>query len=381
MSSGYWEYTVHEEPFDALVIGSGFVGSWTAFHLKELRPHWRIGLVERSVFGAGASSRNAGFACFGSPTELLDDLSREDEARVWNRVERRWKGLLRWKEVFSESDLSWESLGGHELFLPEEGFIWHDTLEQLESLNASMARITGNEKVFQQSQNLPGAHWLGGIHNALEAQLHPGKALQKLHERCWTLGVVPLFGCSVAPFSEWNQTTAGWEVRTQRGVLRARCVSVSTNGTTGAIFPDAPVVPARGQILLTHPLEPAQLPYRGTYHADAGYLYFRNVGNRLLLGGARNHFREAEQTDSQENTEDVVNHLTRYLKEVLLPGIFVEIDQTWAGTMGFGPQQEKDPWVVEVQPGIWSGVRLGGMGVAIAPLLGEELAEKLTQSH
>jgi glycine/D-amino acid oxidase-like deaminating enzyme len=66
--------------------------------------------------------------------------------------------------------------------------------------------------------------------------------------------------------------------------------------------------------------------------------------------------------------------LEQYLRDVLLPGVPVSVDQTWAGTMAFGPNNEKDPLLAQHKPGLWSAVRLGGMGVALAPVLGEELA-------
>jgi glycine/D-amino acid oxidase-like deaminating enzyme len=45
--------------------------------------------------------------------------------------------------------------------------------------------------------------------------------------------------------------------------------------------------------------------------------------------------------------------------------------------MAFGPNNEKDPLLEQHAPGLWSAVRLGGMGVALAPVLGEELADGL----
>lgn len=375
MISSYWERTALELEWDAVVVGGGFVGCWAALHLKRKKPHWSVGVLERSAFGAGASTRNAGFACFGSPTELLDDLAQESEARVWDRVERRWRGLSLWQSAFSSQDLLWEPLGGHELFQKHESGRAHQTQEALADLNRSMKSITGQDEVFQAMDHLPGMQWQYGVKISGEAQLHPGKALLVLQQECQRAGIHFVFGADVAPFVQWERTNAGWQLPTSRGTVAAQRVGLCTNGATSALFPEWPVVPARGQVVLTHPLPSS--PYRGTFHADAGYLYFRNVGDRLLLGGARNHFRAQEQTDDRNTTQEVTGYLEQFLQDVLLPGVPVSVDQTWAGTMAFGPNNEKDPLLAQHAPGLWSAVRLGGMGVALAPVLGEVLADGL----
>ena len=375
MNSSYWERTALELEWDAVIVGGGFVGCWAALHLKRKKPHWTVGVLERSAFGAGASTRNAGFACFGSPTELLDDLALESEAHVWGRVERRWRGLSHWRSAFSSQDLLWEPLGGHELFQIHESNRAQQTQDALAGLNQSMKSITGQNEVFRVMDHLPGTQWQYGVKILGEAQLHPGKALFVLQQACQSAGIHLLFGAEVAPFDRWERTTDGWQLPTSRGTVAAERVGLCTNGATSALFPEWPVVPARGQVVLTHPLP--SVPYRGTFHADAGYLYFRNVGDRLLLGGARNHFRAQEQTDDRNTTEEVTGYLEEYLRDVLLPGVAVYVDQTWAGTMAFGPNNEKDPLLAQHAPGLWSAVRLGGMGVALAPVLGEELADGL----
>jgi glycine/D-amino acid oxidase-like deaminating enzyme len=44
--------------------------------------------------------------------------------------------------------------------------------------------------------------------------------------------------------------------------------------------------PARAQVLITKPID--SLKIKGTFHMDRGYYYFRNIDNRVLIGGGRN---------------------------------------------------------------------------------------------
>jgi glycine/D-amino acid oxidase-like deaminating enzyme len=77
------------------------------------------------------------------------------------------------------------------------------------------------------------------------------------------------------------------------------------------------VKPARAQVLITEPID--NLDVRGTFHLDCGYYYFRNIGDRILLGGGRNLDFETETTTEFAQTEIIQNRLEQLLKEVILP--------------------------------------------------------------
>ncbi|MGC4234401.1 MAG: FAD-binding oxidoreductase, partial [Niabella sp.] len=64
-----WEAETFYAPQDIIIVGAGFTGLWTAFYLKQKYPSKKITIIERGPVPAGASGRNAGFACFGSLTE------------------------------------------------------------------------------------------------------------------------------------------------------------------------------------------------------------------------------------------------------------------------------------------------------------------------
>ncbi|MBK9701346.1 MAG: FAD-dependent oxidoreductase [Flavobacteriales bacterium] len=89
-----WEQRSFGAPVHLAVVGAGLVGLWAAVHARRRWPHRRVLVVERGPHPAGASVRNAGFACFGSPSELLADLAAEGEQAALARVAERWQGLL-----------------------------------------------------------------------------------------------------------------------------------------------------------------------------------------------------------------------------------------------------------------------------------------------
>ena len=65
--NSFWEDDVMLEA-DCIVVGGGLIGLLTALEWRDAHPADRIMLLERGFLPSGASSRNAGFACFGSLT-------------------------------------------------------------------------------------------------------------------------------------------------------------------------------------------------------------------------------------------------------------------------------------------------------------------------
>ncbi len=126
-------------------------------------------------------------------------------------------------------------------------------------------------------------------------------------------------------------------------------------------------------MLITEPIP--NLKCKACFHYDRGYVYFRGIDNRILLGGGRNLALKQETTDEFGTTENIKAALLKLLREVILPGRAVEVAHWWSGIMGVGA--EKKPIVKKVGEHIVVAVRMGGMGVAIGSLVGEEGARLL----
>ena len=77
MQISFWEKDTFLNNTDIIIIGSGIVGLNAAIHLKEQNPTLKIIVVERGSLPCGASTKNAGFACFGSMSELIDETMKE----------------------------------------------------------------------------------------------------------------------------------------------------------------------------------------------------------------------------------------------------------------------------------------------------------------
>ena len=65
---------------DVAVVGAGFTGLWTAFHLGRVAPHLRIVVIEAEIAGYGASGRNGGWCSALFPVGAAGLARRHGEA-------------------------------------------------------------------------------------------------------------------------------------------------------------------------------------------------------------------------------------------------------------------------------------------------------------
>ncbi len=376
MQISVWEKESFYAPKDVIIVGSGLVGLWCAWHLKKNDPNLSVAILDRGIIPTGASTRNAGFACFGSVTELADDAERFGEDSMLQLVEMRYKGLQRIRKVFKESAIDFELCGGYEL-LHEPPMEKIPILEyQIDRLNTLLHDITGKKRTFKRADDKIeklGLHEVDQlIENKMEGYLHSGKLCQALLQAVQSMGVTVLNAIEITGFEKVNDQI---ELYTNQFVnFKAGKVLICTNAFARQLLPDLDIVPARGQVLVTSPIE--NLPLKGTFHFDAGYYYFRNLGNRVLLGGARNKAFEAEATTELTTTDTIQQELESFLSTYILPGYTYTITDRWSGIMGMGT--EKMPIVKEVSPQVFCAVRMSGMGVALAPIVGEQIAELLS---
>ena len=191
--------------------------------------------------------------------------------------------------------------------------------------------------------------------------------MEDLLQKVQNQGIKILNNITVEEFSEKNNSV---EVKTDQFEFTTKKLLITTNGFAAALG-ISEVKPARAQVLITKPIKNLRLI--GTFHLDKGYYYFRNINNRILLGGGRNLDFVTEETTVMEQTTLIQNKLEELLKLTILPNTEFEIDRRWSGIMGIGNQ--KKPILEQISENVYCGVRLGGMGVAIGSLVGRDLAE------
>jgi gamma-glutamylputrescine oxidase len=372
-SLSIWEKESFFAPPDILITGSGLVGLWSAYYLKKKAPYLGITIVERGLIPMGASTRNAGFACFGSLTELIGDEAQMGLDLLLELVEMRYKGLKRIKKTFAASDIGFEKHGGYELIT---GADTNQLRSQIDRFNGLLKEITGKQKTFRLENDKLSRFGFDGIQhligNDTEGQLHSGRLCQSLLRLVQSMGVTVLNNIDVTGYERVNgrvllHTTLPFPLTASR-------LLVATNAFARQLLPQLDVTPARGQVLVTSPID--GLPFKGTFHYEEGFYYFRDLGSRVLLGGARNKAIDAETTTEMTTTGNIQQELEGFLRRVVLPGRDFTIEDRWSGIMGMGA--EKMPIIRALDDQVFCAVRMSGMGVALAPVVGEKIASLMT---
>ena len=373
MQSSYWETDRVLSTADLLIVGGGFTGLCSAHFSTIKKPSLRITVVDQQAYGQSlASTRNAGFACFGSPTEILSDIESEGIDQALARVKLRYEGIQLWLDMFSAKDFDYTPDGGLEVFHGTESIIYEKTLDKLSLLNSELEQYIGCKEVFSSSNGINDSLCYG-IGIAGEAGLHPGKLHACLLKSLQYKPIAFVNGIGIPPLEHWMKKKGLWHIPTASGWIISEFVLLANNAGLSQLSENT--VPGRGQVVLTEPFNHG-LP-AGTYHAREGYMYFRTLGDRILLGGGRDAFREKEETLKPLGTKEVKLYLEDYLSTHICPGQQISIAKHWAGIMAFTKNQRKELLRKYLDDKILTVGRMGGMGVAIAPSAAQDAVNQL----
>lgn len=366
MNLSYWEEKYFLGKADFVVVGLGLTGLQTAILLKEKHPKANVIGFDRFGWSLGASTRNAGFACFANVSEILDDLQHDSQENVYQLITKRYLGLNKLINKFSSKSIGYEPLGSSEVFTQRNKSELYNCIDSLQAINTILYSELGLDNVFEYTSKSFLVNGVGMIKNKFEGQLNTGKLYHTIYERAIDLGVKLLGGNQVVSWERSDtiqlKMSSGMELDTSNLIF-------CTNAFNSALI-DEEIKPVRGQVLVTEQLN--KPPKKGSFFYDKGYYYWRDIDNRILIGGARNADFKGEESDKFEANETVERELKRFLYEEIFDKE-VKIESKWSGIMGMGTSKEKTPIVKEVEPGVFMAARLGGMGVALSSMIAEDL--------
>ncbi len=353
--------------FDVIIVGAGLTGLSTAISLKEKSPNLSVLVLEKNILPKGASTRNAGFACFGSLTELAFDSKQMGTENMVRLVQDRWEGLNLLRSRLGDKNIDFQQKGGYELIDNS-----HPALNKIDDINRLLIDFFADQvfEVKDQMISTFGFQQVSKmIFNSFEGQIDTGKMFRSMYELALSMGVTILTGASINELTEKTAVCEEYQ-------FSSRAVVVTANGFSNELL-SVDLVPGRGTVMVVQPEKP--LRFQGTFHYDEGYYYFRDYYGKLIFGGGRNIDQRTEETTEFGINEDIQNKLLSDIQNIILPKQSFEVTHRWSGIMAFG--RTKQPIVEKNDNGIYLGVRLGGMGVALSSLIGKRLAEQVIQDN
>ncbi len=359
--------------YDIIIVGSGILGLSTACEIKERFPAKNILVLERGILPTGASTKNAGFLCFGSLTEILADIKLKGEAETLSLVEKRWAGINYLKERLSENKIGYHSYGGYDLIDTTRS----TAIRKMDGVNDLLREIFGKDvfevadsKIMEFGFNTKLVSHL--IYSPFEAQIDTGEMMKTLIKYAQFLGIQILNGAEVKEFSG-GKVSVWHSVLYEQITFSAEKVIICANAFMNQIVPSPSVKPGRGQVLITNEIK--NLNLRGIFHYDEGYYYFRNYGNRVIIGGGRNMDFSAEESYEFSFNEKIIIDLVSKLDNMILPGVEYEIADKWTGIMGF--TENKLPEIRVIDSNAIAALSCNGMGIALSSYIAREIANML----
>lgn len=376
----WWEHLSSDRPPQAdvpesssvAIIGGGFAGLSTALTLA--RHGTQVVVLDASLFGRGASTRNSGgvSGALAITKGLKDGLASAKTGRL-ARMLAEADGAMKYLENLIREqaiDCQWQSSGR---FVPAWSRDHFDRqLRDVDLLN-EVARADCHIVPREQQRGEIGSDFYhGGMVMQRSALLNPALLHQGLLEACRKRGVVL---CEEATVEALAQLGNGWKVTTSRGTTKADAVVVATNAYTSKLTPHLQrrVIPIASTMIATEvlpeDLSASLIPKRRAISDTSRVVtYFRLTpdGRRLLFGG-RASFR---RIGPERSARILHNRMIERFPQ--LSGF--KVTHSWDGLVGF---------TFDYLPhfGTWDGMHylLGcnGAGVAMMTYLGDQVARKI----
>ncbi|CAN5175439.1 FAD-dependent oxidoreductase [soil metagenome] len=310
---------------------------------------------------------------------MITDLKTIGSEATAQLVSDRWNGLQKLRNRLGDKNIDYQNLGGFELIRPHE----IECLEEISTINSILHPIF-KQQVYKENQELIQEFGFNAdlvktiIYNPLEGQLDTGKMMKNLLELAQSLKIDIYTGSEVIEVTDTDSVVkidVNSRFYNKNITFQATGVAVCTNAFTEKIIKNIELKAGRGLVLATEPIP--DLKIKGAFHFQEGFYYFRNFENRIIFGGGRNLDLEKETSTEFLVNEKILDILDQYLQEIIIPGKTYSIAHLWTGIMAFG--DTKQPVIKKISDRVVAGVRLGGMGVAIGSLVGEQVANLLVE--
>ncbi|KAF9893802.1 hypothetical protein FE257_009972 [Aspergillus nanangensis] len=230
---------------------------------------------------------------------------------------------------------------------------------------------------------------LGGL-TYPTGRLWPYKFVMQLLERLVSIGINLQTYTPVLGVSDSTHANERWEVRTDRGVVRAKRVVFSTNEYTSTIAPQykGKIVPVRGVCGRTvvpnppeHAMENSYILRFNDWHFD--YLASRPDGSIIVGGVKPTFYHDTAQWYNNTDDSEVSGSAIRYFDDYMQrhfhdwqdTGAYT--DRVWTGIMGYTTDGLPYVGIIPNKPGQLVLARFNGRGMPQVFLTAEGLAQMI----
>jgi glycine/D-amino acid oxidase-like deaminating enzyme len=342
--SVYWLTTINRDEsrslhgeidVDYAVVGGGFTGLSTAYHLKKAEPSATIALLESEFIGFGASGRNGGFAMtlFGLTMPITALRFGKANAKAAHHYMERsvetTKSLI--EDLSLDCDFEYNGFLRVATSPRYEKRIRHD-IETAHNLGLEGIEWIGREELAEQIQS---PMYRGAWSEARCGILNPAKLARSWKAELESQGIDIYENTPVGEITPGRPYAV---LTTPGGRVKAGKVVLATNAYSHLV-PQLKwkQLPVWTHIVITEPLSEEQLDTigwknrQGVEDARALVHYYRlTADNRLLMGGRDVSLTYGNKMD-KDNNDKVFAGLEQDVRE-LFPGLAnVKFTHRWGG--------------------------------------------------
>jgi len=372
---------------DVAIVGAGYTGLWTAYHLLRLDPSLRVLVVEREIAGFGASGRNGGWALGEYSISPMDWAARSTpEAAV-----RQMRGLYDaiddigrvadaegidchyaaggWIDMARSGPQAGRIAAGvrarHALGLTEDDVRWVDADEARSYCNATDV--------------------VGGWFNNHVAAIHPSRLVRGLADAVERLGGTIVERTTVAAIHPAGADGPA-RLATDRGTVRADVVVRATEGYTRDLAGHRrTIAPVYSMMVATEPLsddvwDEIGLADRPTFGDGRNLIIYgqRTADGRIAIGGRGAPYQFGSRVTSTTGIHHEVHDKVEATLRQLFPVLGnAAITHRWGGVLGLARDWVPQCGYDRATGLAWAGGYVGD-GVATAKLAGHTIAELVT---
>jgi len=358
---------------DVVIVGGGYTGLASAYHIKCKFPDKKIVILEGACCGYGASGRNGGFCV---ATDLLGEVDQKDPEAIQNNLEVSFYGLNFIKRMISEYgvDCNFEENG-------MLGVAMNDTHAKEMEAYARNLKAFGLESTFLQGEALTAEinspRIVAGLKYPYGAVLNPAKLAREMKR------VVEEVDVEVRERSVVTRITPGKVhlVDTELGDISAPVLVVALNAYAHKLgfFKDR-VFPISVFQIATEPLSKSQWESIGWQGRQGLYDYRRlfnysilTADNRIVIGGSDFTYYDNDALSSGNDktvTRHIIDDLFAFFPQ--LEGL--RIEHAWGGTTSYTLRRVPSVSVMGDHQNIYYGVGLSE-GVPTTQTFGRIIAD------
>jgi glycine/D-amino acid oxidase-like deaminating enzyme len=361
---------------DIAIIGGGFTGVSTAYHLSKRFPEKRILILEAHELASGASGRNGGLLLTGLPGL---HPKHPEEYREHYEISRQGIDLI--ESIIKENNLpvSFRRDGCLKLFTGQKR-------ADRAAAETERRRAAGVPEEFLGGKILDEWIQMEGVRGAVldpnAGRLNGAQLVRSLRSVLVARGVEVYERTPVLSVQEGPTV----RLETPGGDVRAQAIVLATNAYTPRLgYFRNQLIPLHSHVVATEPLSSEEWGELG-WHRGSGFtddlsrLAYASMtaGGQVVFGGGSNASydylfgsKASFSGGREQATNAVYERLGRYFPRARLVGI----RQRWSGAIGMTLTRVPTIGVRGEHRNVYYGVGYSGFGIMMSNLAGKILCD------